>query len=67
VLVISEDLGEILETCNQVAVIAGGKLSPVRDVADTNAQEIGTWMSGLFPDAGAPGHAGDAATGARAA
>ncbi len=49
VLVISEDLGEILEVCNQVAVIAGGKLSPVRDVSATNAQEIGTWMSGLFP------------------
>ncbi len=63
VLVISEDLGEILETCNQVAVIAGGKLSPVRDVSDTNAQEIGTWMAGLFPDATATGHAPDASTG----
>ena len=63
VLVISEDLGEILETCNQVAVIAGGKLSPVRDVSDTNAQEIGTWMAGLFPDTTATGHAPDASTG----
>jgi simple sugar transport system ATP-binding protein len=49
VLVISEDMGEILEMCNQVAVIAGGRLSPVRDVSATNAQEIGSWMAGLFP------------------
>ncbi len=49
VLVVSEDLGEILEVCNQVAVIAGGRLSPVRDVSATNAQEIGSWMAGRFP------------------
>jgi simple sugar transport system ATP-binding protein len=50
VLVISEELGEILEICDRVAVIAGGRLSPVKPVADTDAQEIGTWMAGLFPD-----------------
>ncbi|MFO1198268.1 MAG: ABC transporter ATP-binding protein [Burkholderiaceae bacterium] len=58
VLVVSEDLGEILEVCDRVAVITGGRLSPVRDVSATDAREIGTWMAGLFP--------GDAARGAAA-
>jgi len=53
VLVISEDLGEILEMCDSVAVIAGGRLSPLRKVSETNAQEIGQWMAGLFPKPGA--------------
>jgi ABC-type uncharacterized transport system ATPase subunit len=53
VLVISEDLGEILEMCDSVAVIAGGRLSPLRKVSETNAQEIGQWMAGLFPKSGA--------------
>ena len=49
VLVISEDLGEILEVCDTVAVIAGGRLSQARSVGQTNAQEIGLWMAGMFP------------------
>jgi simple sugar transport system ATP-binding protein len=50
VLVVSEDLGEILEVCDRVAVIAGGRLSPARKVSETSADEIGRWMSGMFPD-----------------
>jgi general nucleoside transport system ATP-binding protein len=50
VLVISEDLGEILEMCDRVTVIAAGRLSPTRKVSDTGAQEIGRWMAGMFPD-----------------
>ena len=52
ILVISEDLGEILEICDKVTVIAGGRLSPVREVEQTNAQEIGRWMAGLFSNEG---------------
>ena len=48
VLVVSEDLGEILEVCDRVAVMAGGRLSPVREVARTHAAEIGAWMAGGF-------------------
>jgi len=48
VLVVSEDLGEILEICDRVAVMAGGRLSPVREVAETHAAEIGAWMAGGF-------------------
>jgi simple sugar transport system ATP-binding protein len=49
VLVVSEDLGEILEVCDRVAVMAGGRLSPVREVGETHAAEIGAWMAGGFP------------------
>jgi ABC-type uncharacterized transport system ATPase subunit len=49
VLVVSEDLGEILEVCDRVVVIAGGRLSPSRGVAETDAAEIGAWMAGAFP------------------
>ena len=49
VLVVSEDLGEILEVCDRVVVMAGGRLSPVREVAETHAAEIGAWMAGGFP------------------
>jgi simple sugar transport system ATP-binding protein len=48
VLVVSEDLGEILELCDRVAVMAGGRLSPVREVGATHAAEIGAWMAGGF-------------------
>ena len=49
VLIVSEDLGEILEICDRVAVMAGGRLSPTRAVGDTDAMEIGRWMAGAFP------------------
>ncbi len=49
VLVISEDLGEILEICDRVTVIAAGRMSPSRNVSDTGAEEIGRWMAGMFP------------------
>jgi simple sugar transport system ATP-binding protein len=48
VLVVSEDLGEILEVCDRVAVIAAGRLSPLRNVGETSAAEIGAWMAGAF-------------------
>jgi simple sugar transport system ATP-binding protein len=61
VLVVSEELDELFEICDRIAVIANGRLSPVKRVADTNVEEIGVWMSGMWPDA----HA-DATTGVRA-
>jgi simple sugar transport system ATP-binding protein len=54
VLVISEDLGEILEMCDRVMVIAAGRMSPSRNVSDTGAEEIGRWMAGIFPTASSP-------------
>ncbi len=32
------------------AVIAGGRLSPLRNNAEASAQELGLWMSGQFGD-----------------
>ena len=58
VLVVSEELDELFEICDRLAVIAQGRLSPVRPVRETNAEEIGLLMSGSFIAAGSvPAHA----------
>jgi simple sugar transport system ATP-binding protein len=49
VLVISEELEELFEICDRIAVIAEGRLSPTKVTAETNQEEIGLWMSGMFP------------------
>jgi len=51
VLVISEELDELFEICDRIAVIAKGRLSPIKLAADTNVEEIGVWMSGMWPGA----------------
>ena len=51
VLVISEELDELFEICDRIAVIAKGRLSPVRAARDTSIEDIGVWMSGLWPGA----------------
>ena len=48
ILVISEELEELFEICDRIAVIAGGRLSPVKQLADTDIDEIGLWMSGMW-------------------
>ncbi|MBK7794382.1 MAG: ABC transporter ATP-binding protein [Betaproteobacteria bacterium] len=53
VLVISEELDELFEICDRVAVIAQGRLSEARPRADTHAREIGLLMSGSFVAGGA--------------
>jgi simple sugar transport system ATP-binding protein len=52
VLVISEELDELFEICDRLAVIAKGRLSPAKPTAQTNVEEIGVWMSGMWPGAG---------------
>ncbi len=56
ILVISEELDELFDICDRIAVLAGGRLSPARLAGETNAEEIGRWMAGLFGDraGGAP-------------
>ena len=49
ILIISEELEELFEVSDRIAVIAGGKLSPAKKLADTNIDEIGVWMSGMWP------------------
>ncbi len=51
ILVISEELEELFEISDRIAVIANGKLSPAKKLADTSIDEIGVWMSGLWPGA----------------
>ena len=48
ILVISEELDELFEICDRIAVIAQGRLSPAQQVATTDAAEIGLLMSGAF-------------------
>ena len=48
ILVISEELEELFEISDRIAVIAGGRLSPVKNLADTDIDEIGVWMSGMW-------------------
>jgi len=49
VLVVSEELDELFEICDRIAVIAKGRLSPSKAVRETDIEEIGQWMAGLFP------------------
>ncbi|AUL99806.1 ABC transporter [Rhodocyclaceae bacterium] len=51
VLVVSEEIDELFEICDRIAVIAKGRLSPARPVAETSVEDIGVWMSGLWPGA----------------
>ena len=56
-LVVSEELDELFEICDRLAVIAQGRLSDPKPVSETNAEEIGLLMSGSFIHAGAhPAH-----------
>jgi simple sugar transport system ATP-binding protein len=48
ILVISEELEELFEISDRIAVIAQGRLSPSKKPADTNMDEIGVWMSGMW-------------------
>jgi len=46
VLVVSEELDELLEICDRIAVIAHGRLSPAMPVAELDAAHIGLLMAG---------------------
>ena len=46
VLVISEELDELMEICDRLAVIAQGRLSPAKPIQHTSAEEIGILMAG---------------------
>ncbi|HEY8877113.1 MAG TPA: ABC transporter ATP-binding protein [Roseateles sp.] len=50
-LVFSEELDELFEICDRLHVIAGGRLSPSVPIAEATREQIGEWMSGLWPGA----------------
>ena len=54
VLVISEELDELFEISDRMLVIAGGRMSPAVPTGQTSVEEIGVWMSGMWPVAGEP-------------
>jgi general nucleoside transport system ATP-binding protein len=57
VLVVSEELDELLEICDRIAVMARGRLSAARPARESDAETIGQMMSGSFigPDNAQPG------------
>ncbi len=59
ILVVSEELDELFEICDRLVVISKGSLSPTKVTSETGVEEIGVWMSGLWPGDGI-GEAGGA-------
>ena len=51
IVLISEELEELFEISDRIAVLAQGRLSPARPKAETNAESVGMMMSGLFDGA----------------
>ena len=51
VVVISQDLDELIEISDHIAVIAGGRLSPPRPVGEVTLAELGLLMGGARPEA----------------
>jgi general nucleoside transport system ATP-binding protein len=45
---VSEDLEELFEVCDKVAVMTQGHLSPVKAIRETDAEELGLLMGGSF-------------------
>lgn len=54
VLVVSEELDELFEICDRLVVIARGRLSPSVPIAEAAVEQVGIWMSGLWPGADGP-------------
>jgi simple sugar transport system ATP-binding protein len=49
ILVISEELDELFEICDRIAVIFRGRLSDAKSRTATNAEELGLLMAGIGP------------------
>jgi general nucleoside transport system ATP-binding protein len=60
VLVASEDLDELFEISDALVVMANGRISPRISTRDAGVDQIGEWMSGLWPGAGPASAAGAA-------
>ncbi|HET8597108.1 MAG TPA: ABC transporter ATP-binding protein [Castellaniella sp.] len=62
ILLVSEELDELMELSDRLVVMAKGRLSPPIAREDASREQIGQWMSGLWPGAQppSPGAAGPA-------
>ncbi|WP_395138189.1 ABC transporter ATP-binding protein [Schlegelella aquatica] len=54
VLVVSEELEELFEISDRLVVIAQGRVSPAVPTGQATVEQIGEWMSGLWPGAMPP-------------
>jgi ABC-type uncharacterized transport system ATPase subunit len=50
-LIVSEELDELFEISDRLLVIAQGRVSPSLPTADATIEQMGEWMSGLWPGA----------------
>ncbi|MDB5844687.1 MAG: putative transporter ATP-binding protein [Polaromonas sp.] len=48
-LVVSEELDELFEICDRLVVISRGLVSPSVATSEATVEQIGEWMSGLWP------------------
>jgi len=48
VIVISEELEELFEVSDRIAVLSQGRLSPVKPLSETTVEQIGLWMGGMW-------------------
>ena len=49
ILLVSEELEELFQLCDRLVVIAKGRFSPIIKSSDATVEQIGQWMSGLWP------------------
>ena len=56
-LLVSEELDELLALSDRLVVMAQGRLSPAMPVAEASVERLGSWMSGLWPQAAEVQHA----------
>ena len=50
ILLVSRELDELFDLCDRLAVIARGRISPLKKVSEVDAETLGLWMSGIWPD-----------------
>jgi ABC-type uncharacterized transport system ATPase subunit len=58
IVMISEELDELFEICDRIAVIANGRLSPAKLTREASIEEIGLLMGGVSPPHSKPLSAG---------
>ena len=54
ILVVSEELEELFEITDRLVVMARGRMSPGVNTSLATVEQVGIWMSGLWPGAGPP-------------
>jgi ABC-type uncharacterized transport system ATPase subunit len=47
VIILSEELEELFEVSDRIAVLSQGRLSPIKSLAETTVEQIGLWMGGV--------------------